>query len=47
MYRLLNALCQVAAYALDLNHYSKEFMFGTSWAVSEYTHPSCLFMYGH
>ena len=34
MYRLLNALCMVAAYALDLQGYSKEFMFGTAWAVS-------------
>ncbi|EXJ90279.1 hypothetical protein A1O1_03378 [Capronia coronata CBS 617.96] len=32
MYRLLNAACQVCAYGLDLNGYSKEFMFGTSWA---------------
>ena len=34
MYRLLNALCQIAAFALDLKGYSKEFMFGSSWAVS-------------
>jgi hypothetical protein len=34
MYRLLNALCQIAGFALDLRNYSKEFMFGTSWAVS-------------
>lgn len=34
MYRLLNALCQICAFALDLNGYSKEFMFGSSWAVS-------------
>lgn len=35
MYRLLNALCQICAFALDLNGYSKEFMFGSSWAVSD------------
>lgn len=34
MYRLLNALCQICAFSLDLNGYSKEFMFGSSWAVS-------------
>lgn len=34
MYRLLSGLSQVCAYALDLSGYSKEFMFGTSWAVS-------------
>ncbi|KAM6478055.1 major facilitator superfamily domain-containing protein [Trichoderma sp. SZMC 28011] len=34
MYRLLNALCQICAFALDLQGYSKEFMFGSSWAVS-------------
>ncbi|KAJ4377629.1 hypothetical protein N0V83_000456 [Neocucurbitaria cava] len=34
MYRLLNALCQICAFALDLNGYSKEFMFGTSWAFT-------------
>lgn len=33
MFRLLNAACQVCAYSLDLQSYSKEFMFGTSWAV--------------
>ncbi|KAL6819998.1 major facilitator superfamily domain-containing protein [Trichoderma camerunense] len=32
MYRLLNALCQICAFALDLQGYSKEFMFGSSWA---------------
>ena len=32
MFRLLNAACQVCAYSLDLQGYSKEFMFGTSWA---------------
>ncbi|KKY25268.1 hypothetical protein UCRPC4_g01907 [Phaeomoniella chlamydospora] len=32
MYRLLNAACQICAYGLDLQGYSKEFMFGTSWA---------------
>ncbi|TLD37668.1 putative duf895 domain membrane protein [Venturia nashicola] len=32
MYRLLNALCQICAFSLDLSGYSKEFMFGTSWA---------------
>ena len=34
MYRLLNAACQICAYSLDLQGYSKEFMYGTSWAVS-------------
>lgn len=34
MYRLLNALCQICAFALDLQGYSIEFMFGSSWAVS-------------
>jgi hypothetical protein len=33
MFRLLNAACQVCAYSLDLQGYSKELMFGTSWAV--------------
>jgi len=32
MFRLLNSLCQITAYALNLQGYSKEFMFGTSWA---------------
>jgi hypothetical protein len=34
MFRLLNSLCQITGYALNLQNYSKEFMFGTSWAVS-------------
>ena len=34
MFRLFSAACQVCSYALDLQGYSKEFMFGTSWAVS-------------
>lgn len=34
IYRLLNALCQICAFALDLQGYPKEFMFGSSWAVS-------------
>lgn len=34
MYRLLNAACQICGYSLDLQGYSKEFMFGSSWAVS-------------
>ncbi|KAK8221235.1 major facilitator superfamily domain-containing protein [Phyllosticta capitalensis] len=32
MYRLLNAACQICGYSLDLQGYSKEFMFGSSWA---------------
>ncbi|KAF2096215.1 hypothetical protein NA57DRAFT_43602 [Rhizodiscina lignyota] len=32
MFRLLNALCQICAFSLNLNGYSKEFMFGSSWA---------------
>lgn len=38
IYRLLNALCQICAFSLDLQGYSIEFMFGSSWAVS--TDPS-------
>ncbi|PMD47380.1 hypothetical protein L207DRAFT_522788 [Hyaloscypha variabilis F] len=32
MFRLLNSVCQITTYALNLRGYSKEFMFGTSWA---------------
>ncbi|KAK3063470.1 hypothetical protein LTS18_000147, partial [Coniosporium uncinatum] len=32
IFRLLNAACQICAFALDLTGYSKEFMFATSWA---------------
>ncbi|KPI36832.1 UNC93-like protein [Cyphellophora attinorum] len=32
LYRLLNALCMVVGYSLDYAKYSKEFMFGASWA---------------
>ncbi|OAL39951.1 hypothetical protein AYO20_00864 [Fonsecaea nubica] len=32
LYRLLNALCMVVGYSLDYTGYSKEFMFGCSWA---------------
>jgi len=34
MFRLLNSLCQITAHSLALAGYSKEFIFGTRWAVS-------------